>query len=141
MKRRTKQREAILRVVKGTPIHPSADWVYEQVRRRIPNISLGTVYRNLRWLQEEGELRELKFNGSAGRYDAVTENHPHFICKQCGRVFDLDNSVNGGLDTKVAQRTGFKVSDYKLELMGLCNDCQSESVDTMEESRKVIGSR
>jgi len=125
MGRNSKQKEAILRLVKGTTSHPTADWVYERVRREIPNISLGTVYRDLRVLQQEGKILELHLPGTISRFDGRTENHYHFRCEQCGRVFDLDESVDKENDKKVARKTGFKVSYHNLEFRGLCQDCQS----------------
>ena len=126
MTRKSKQKEAILRVLKRTSSHPTADWVYEQVRKEIPNISLGTVYRNLKSLQQEGKLLELDLAGTQGRFDARTDNHYHFRCEQCGRIFDVDGLVDGNLDERVTRKTGFKVSNHRLEFRGLCKDCQSE---------------
>jgi len=125
MFRKSKQKEAILRVVKGTDSHPTADWVYEQVRREIPNISLGTVYRNLKLLKQEGEILELSLTGTLSRFDGITQNHYHFRCEQCGRIFDLDEPVNKTLDNRIAQKTDFVVTNHRLEFCGLCKDCQS----------------
>jgi Fur family peroxide stress response transcriptional regulator len=125
MKRReTKQREAILRVLRNTRSHPTADQVYDQVRKEIPNISKGTVYRNLQVLQEDGAVSELNLNGTLSRYEAKRESHYHFRCEKCGRVFDLDEPVNNALDEKVAKRTGFIVTHHQTEFRGLCKDCQ-----------------
>ncbi len=125
MTRNSKQKEAILRVLKRTSSHPAADWVYQQVRKEIPNISLGTVYRNLKSLQQEGKILELDLAGTQGRFDAHTDNHYHFRCEQCGRIFDVDEPVDGESDKRVARNTGFKVSFHRLEFRGLCKDCQS----------------
>ena len=124
MHRRTKQKEAILRVLRGTESHPTADWIYQQVRKEIPNISLGTVYRNLRLLTKEGEILELDLAGSLSRFDANTTDHYHFRCDLCGRVFDLDEPVDRRMDRKVARQTGFKVRQHRLEFRGLCLECQ-----------------
>jgi Fur family peroxide stress response transcriptional regulator len=127
MKRReTKQREAILRVLRNTTAHPTADWIYEEVKKEIPNISKGTVYRNLQVLQEDGAVTELNLNGTLSRFEAKQESHYHFRCEQCGRVFDLDEPVNNELDERVAKRTGLKVLYHQLEFRGICHDCQQE---------------
>jgi len=126
MVRKSKQREAIIKVVKGTTSHPTADWVYEQVRKELPNISLGTVYRNLNLLQREGEILELNFGNTLSRFDGNTRNHYHFRCKGCGRIFDVDEPVRKEMDERLAQKTGFKVFNHLLEFNGLCKDCQSE---------------
>ncbi len=127
MRRETRQREAILRVLINTKAHPTADWIYEEVRKEIPNISKGTVYRNLQVLQEDGAVTELNLNGTVSRFEAKQVSHYHFRCERCGRVFDLDEPVNNKLDERVAKRTGFTVSHHQLEFRGLCKDCQRKS--------------
>lgn len=82
MTRKSKQKEAIFKVLKGTTSHPTAEWVYERVRREIPNISLGTVYRDLELLKQEGEILKLGLAGRESRFDAKTEKHYHFRCQK-----------------------------------------------------------
>jgi Fur family peroxide stress response transcriptional regulator len=123
--RDTKQRLAILRVLRHTDTHPTADWIYDQVRKEIPNISKGTVYRNLKVLREDGLISELNLSGTVSRYEGNQENHYHFRCQKCGWVFDLDEPVDRELDARVARRTGFKVSHHQTEFRGLCSDCRS----------------
>jgi Fur family peroxide stress response transcriptional regulator len=124
--RRSKQREAIVRVLRGTKSHPTADWVYEQVRNEIPNISLGTVYRNLKMMKERGEVLELGSAGGLGRFDGNPQNHYHFRCDRCGRVYDIDEPIDRTIDERVAARTGFEVFHHRLEFRGLCIECQVE---------------
>ena len=125
MKRReTRQRKAILNLLRSADSHPTADRIYGEIRKAIPNISKGTVYRNLKILREKGEISELNLSGTISRYEGRQENHYHFRCDKCGRVFDLDEPVNNELDERVAKRTGFKVTYHQLEFRGLCKDCQ-----------------
>jgi len=124
MKRNSRQREAIIRVLNDTKCHPAADWIYEQVKKEIPNISLGTVYRNLKVMKEEGQILELDLAGDLGRFDGNGQNHYHFRCSQCGRVFDIEEPIDKGLDERVEMKTGYRVSSHRLEFRGLCNDCQ-----------------
>jgi Fe2+ or Zn2+ uptake regulation protein len=124
MLRRTKQKEAILEVLRGTTSHPTADWVYNEVRKEISNISLGTVYRNLRLLCESGEILELDLCGTLARFDARQDNHYHFRCEKCGWVFDVDLPVDEEIDRRAAQKTGFEVSFHRLEFRGVCKNCQ-----------------
>ena len=123
-RRETKQRAAILKILRNTRSHPTADQIYDAVRQQIPNISKGTVYRNLQVLREDGAISELNLNGTLSRYEEKQDKHYHFRCEQCGRVFDLDEPVNTEIDEKVAERTGFVVLSHQTEFRGLCKDCQ-----------------
>jgi Fur family peroxide stress response transcriptional regulator len=124
MRRNTRQREAILRVLRSSHSHPTADAIYDEVRKTLPGISKGTVYRNLRVLQESGEISELSLGGLASRFEGRQECHYHFRCQRCGQVYDLDERVDHKLDRMIEQRTGFKVSCHHTEFRGLCRDCQ-----------------
>ena len=125
MPRKSNQKEAIFSVLKGTTSHPTAEWVHKRVRREMPNISLGTVYRNLKLLKQEGTIAELDLAGTQIRFDGNTQNHYHFRCEQCGCIFDVDEPVNKESDARIARKTGCKVSHHRLEFRGLCKDCQS----------------
>ena len=127
IRRETKQREAILNALRSADSHPTADQIYATVRNLLPNISKGTVYRNLKILREEGEIAELNLSSTVSRYEGRPENHYHFRCESCDRVFDLDEPVNNKLNERVAQRTGFQVSYHQLEFRGLCPDCQQKT--------------
>lgn len=109
MLRRTKQREVILRVLRTANSHPTVDWIYDEVRKEIPHISLGTVYRNLKLLRESGEVLEIDLSGAFSRFDGNPENHYHFRCEKCGRVFDVDEPVSKELDERVARKMDFAV--------------------------------
>ena len=122
--RKTRQKAAILEVLRGTNSHPTADLVYNEVRKEIPNISLGTVYRNLRQLCQSGEISDLELCGSLSRFDARNDNHYHFRCEKCGQVFDVDEPVNSEMDKITARRTGFRITYHRLEFYGLCLECQ-----------------
>ena len=133
MSRHSKQKETILRVIMNTGCHPQADWVYEQVRREIPNISLGTVYRNLKLLAESGEIQQLDIAGGNCRFDGNLQNHCHFRCKQCGQVIDIDEPAHSEMDRKVAWKTGLMILGHRLEFHGICTDCQQQLT-----SRKIV---
>ncbi len=132
MNRNTKQREAILRILRSTRSHPTADSIYEEAKKEIPHISKGTVYRNLRVLQENGQVAELNLDGTVSRFEAKRQNHYHFRCERCGRVIDVDEPVDSKLDRKVARRTGLKISYHQLEFRGLCHECQHEQIGRRE---------
>jgi Fur family peroxide stress response transcriptional regulator len=124
MNRQTKQRGAILRLLKAGYCHLTADQIYDEVRRGIPNISKGTVYRNLKVLRELGLVSELNLNDTVSRFEAKRDGHYHFRCERCSRVFDVDEPIDEELDRRIAERTGFKISCHQLEFRGLCHDCQ-----------------
>ncbi|CUS77755.1 Fur family transcriptional regulator, ferric uptake regulator [Candidatus Kryptobacter tengchongensis] len=129
-RRGSKQREAILRILQSTDIHPTADWIYDQVRKVIPNISLGTVYRNLNLLREEGLIREVTIHGSSSaRYDANLEPHHHFICLRCNSVYDLPiHGANLNVESYLGGKN-FEVKFVKLDIFGICDKCRSEGTN------------
>ena len=123
--RKTKQREAILKLLKTTDTHPTAHWIYEQVRQELPHISLGTVYRDLKLLKQSGEIEELEFSGNQNRFDGNTGKHSHFCCLRCNSILDIQEPVDSGLDKQVAEKNGFDVHYHRLEFFGLCRNCHS----------------
>jgi Fur family ferric uptake transcriptional regulator len=122
--RMTRQRRVILDVLREDHGHPTADDVYEMVRRRLPRISLGTVYRNLELLVEQGSVRKLELRGQARRFDGDLEAHHHIRCMRCNRVADAP-AGSCRVSTKAVQRdSGFDVLEYRLEFAGICPDCR-----------------
>jgi len=121
--RYSRQREIILQTVQETDSHPSADWVYDQVRRNMPSISLGTVYRNLNQLADLGQLRRIH-EGSLVRYDGNLARHDHLHCTSCARIIDA-NLTDENFSTTLPQVPDFQVTGYSLDLQGLCGDCQN----------------
>lgn len=123
--RKTKQREAILEVLRKTDIHPTADWVYQEVRKQMPHVSLGTIYRNLKVLSENGEIQELSFGSAHSHFDANPDEHYHFVCQGCGAIEDLDLEMATDLERQV-ERGGYRVTTHRLEFYGLCPECAAE---------------
>ncbi|MGM0502894.1 MAG: Fur family transcriptional regulator [Bacillota bacterium] len=123
-RRMTKQRKKILEVLKSTDCHPTADWIYEQVKEDIPNISLGTVYRNLNVLEEMGKIMELNYGSEHSRFDGTPENHYHFRCLECGKVFDLDIDVKEKMDQIVEEQIDGAVNHHRTEFFGYCSECE-----------------
>ncbi|NQV38693.1 MAG: transcriptional repressor [Candidatus Marinimicrobia bacterium] len=115
------QREEILKIVQSTRCHPTADWVYDEVRKVIPNVSLGTVYRNLNQLVNTNNINALN-DGPVIRYDGFMEMHDHFKCKKCDTIYDIDHhSMN--IIYELNQNTNHTISNYSLNLEGICCDC------------------
>ena len=114
-----------MRVLKNTKSHPTADWIYQKARQEIPHISLGTVYRNLRNLSQEGKIKRLTLNSSSDRYDADISFHYNFACQKCGKIYDVKPQGEKRLLKEVEKNTGFKVEGIKIDLFGLCRGCKN----------------
>jgi Fe2+ or Zn2+ uptake regulation protein len=127
--RRTRQRETVLEIVRSTMDHPTADWVYRRARRRIPRISLGTVYRNLKQLVDAGLIREIHSGGESIRFDGNTGPHHHARCVRCGRVSDIDIPLDTRREQEVARALDFHVLGHHVEVQGLCAECRPGPAD------------
>ncbi len=121
----TKQRAAVLSVLRSTTEHPPADWVYSQVRRILPRISLGTVYRNLSELRDAGLLLELDFGMGCSRFDFKTEPHYHIMCLKCGKVEDVMIPVKAGIERAAGDATGYTILSHTIQFRGICSACIS----------------
>lgn len=122
--KKSKQRERILEILKGTYTHPSADWIYEQLKQEFPNLSMGTVYRNLAILVEQDLVRKIDFGSTFDRYDANTDEHYHFICERCGSIDDINIPVDSSIQKMVSQLKEYQVKRHRVELYGLCGECR-----------------
>lgn len=122
--RMTRQRMIILEELKKVRTHPTADELYAMVRARLPRISLGTVYRNLDFLAETGEILKLEAAGSIRRFDGDIRPHQHIRCTNCGRVGDVMPSVPVP-DIAGLQVEGFTATRARVEFEGVCDACSS----------------
>lgn len=125
--RKTKQRGVIIEELMKLHWHPSADELYERVRKRLPRISLGTVYRNLEVLSREGVIDRLESGGSPKRFDGTMDEHSHIRCTCCGRIDDVPS---GGTltecDRGILRSTGYRVLRRRVEFLGLCPVCRKK---------------
>ena len=120
--RETKQRRVVYDTIKNTFSHPTADWVFEQVRHTMPKVSLGTVYRNLGVLKGEGLVQEIYGNDRRAHYDADISPHAHFICESCDQIIDVRNVKT--IDWKTLKDlVGCEVDDQKVVFTGRCAGC------------------
>ena len=131
--RNTAQRQIVLEELQKVTSHPTAADVYEMVRRRMPKISLGTVYRNLELLAERGTIQKLALGGKEARFDGNPDCHYHVRCVRCGRVDDLEGLPNDLVGDKLEQVGGYKIIGHHLEFVGICGECGSEQAK--EDSR------
>jgi Fur family transcriptional regulator, ferric uptake regulator len=122
--RMTRQRRVILEELAAVTSHPTADELYQRVRRRLPRVSLGTVYRNLEIMAQKGEIQRIGAAGTQRRFDATTAMHYHIRCTSCGRVADLPLKPVNRLEQEAARTSGFTISGHWAEFQGVCPECQ-----------------
>jgi len=128
-RKRSRQRDAIVAFLKTRKDHPTADTVYKEIRNSIPNISLGTVYRNLSLLAEQGEILRLSCDGKMDRFDADVHPHYHFICRQCGCVKDIDIPYADTFDMMANDAFEGSILSHTLLFEGYCQDCMKTGND------------
>ena len=122
----SRQREAIKDYLSSVTTHPTADTVYMHIKDEFPNISLGTVYRNLNLLVEMGLLHRIYTGMGADRFDAVVTAHPHLICSSCGGVFDLECQVERETAQlkQAFERSGATIDEVQVRAWGICDRCK-----------------
>jgi Fur family ferric uptake transcriptional regulator len=123
----TRQRRVILEELRKVKTHPSADEVYEMVRKRLPRISLGTVYRNLEILSESGEIKKLEPGSSLKRFDGNPSEHFHIRCIRCNRIADMPMASDFEIDLADMTPTEYEILGHRLEFFGLCPHCSNHS--------------
>ena len=121
-KRYSRQRELIYEALRQTEQHPTAEMIYQWLKPANPSLSLGTVYRNLNLLADEGAIRRMAF--PVERYDAKTMPHPHFCCDQCGAVYDLHLPYDAELDRQALLASGHDVTGHEVVFHGICTKCK-----------------
>jgi Fur family peroxide stress response transcriptional regulator len=122
--RNTKQLQVVWDAIKGDNSHPTADQVYDKVRERLPNVSLGTVYRNLQKLVADEKLQVLML-GRAQHFDPLVKRHQHFICEKCSRVYDVLVDTENEIRPARLPHAGFKITSHQLAFYGTCRHCSS----------------
>ncbi len=126
--RQTRQRAVIIEELMKLRTHPSADELYERVRKRLPRVSMGTVYRNLETLSREGTIRRLELGGSLRRFDGDMNEHHHIRCIRCGRINDLPGGREPTkYDKDIVKGTGYRVLERRVEFVGVCPTCRKKS--------------
>ncbi len=125
--RQTSQRRVILEELCKVTSHPTAADVYEMVRRKLPRISLGTVYRNLELLNDSGTIQKLDFGESHKRFDGNSSPHYHVNCSKCGRVNDVFIPLKHPLDVEAEEATGYQILGHHVSFVGVCPSCQGSN--------------
>ena len=121
--RHSHQRDRIYQCMLETREHPSAEMIYTNLKDEMPGLSLGTVYRNLKLLEELGKVRRVTSHQGIDRYDAICEDHVHFICQRCGRVQDIEGVDRKRIYGSISLEDGFTFARLDLIIRGLCPDC------------------
>ena len=121
-RRKTRQRQIVLDVVKGRCDHPTAEQIFQEVALKDPKISRGTVYRNLAVLVSNGDVLQIEAP-NANHYDLRCDPHHHLMCTRCGKVIDVDIEYQTALDKRVARATGYAIEGHQTLLQGICPSC------------------
>ena len=120
----TKQRQAVLQVIRDVEEHLTANQVFDRARRLLPGLSFATVYNSLRYLKQEGLIGEVRFGTDAMRYDRKLERHDHAVCTGCGKLIDIDLPIPDELLKKGERLSKFKAESIEVVLRGRCPDCK-----------------
>lgn len=126
MIRLTTQRQIILEELAKVKTHPTASELYDMVRQRLPRIGLGTVYRNLELMAENGMILKIEVGGTQKRFDAFTDPHYHIRCSACGKVDDMEVPVIDELVNSAAQNSPYQILGHHVEFTGVCPRCQKK---------------
>lgn len=131
--RQTRQRQLILEHLKKTANHPTATEIYDRVRQDLPNISLGTVYRNLETLCNLDLARKIETFGGQKRFDAIVADHMHAICTKCGKVRDIEAGPEFNPDELRRIDSDFEITGVRVDLLGICPECRRTENHNKEE--------
>jgi Fur family ferric uptake transcriptional regulator len=135
----TAQRKVILEELRRVDTHPTADTIYAMVRRRLPRISLATVYRNLEWLAGAGLIRKYESGGSQRRFDGNPSDHYHVRCVRCGRLDDIPMEPSPTLDQAARGNTDYQIVGHRLEYLGVCPACRTSPGQAIHAEPPVEG--
>ncbi len=120
----TPQRHAVLEFLLSSKTHPTADDIYKALEPKFPNMSVATVYNNLRVLRQTGLVRELTYGDNSSRFDCNMTDHYHIMCEDCGKIVDFHYPPLDEVESLAEKVTGFEVSHHRMELYGKCDDCK-----------------
>jgi len=118
------KRNRILEMIRASDKHPSADWIYEQMKKEYPGISLGTIYRNLKILEEGGLIYVASTGGEISHYDANPSLHHHITCESCGKIADIEYEIDTRIFNDIKAINGFEITSRRLSFQGICPECQ-----------------
>ena len=129
----SRQRESIKEFLTGRTDHPTADFVYENMKQIYPNISLGTVYRNLAQLAENGDILKISTSANKEHFDGFVHRHFHFVCNKCDKIYDVDLDGMDEIKNQAAEKLNADIEDYSLIFYGICENCSSKKIINSKE--------
>lgn len=124
--RYSRQRERLLEVLRATTSHPTATWLYDTIKSEFPRLSLGTVYRNLAILVDQGLIQKIDAGSTFDRFEAKTEPHYHLICRKCGKISDFEEHFFPEIDDEIRQSIDFDIEGHRIDFFGTCSDCRQK---------------
>lgn len=127
--RKSRQRTALLELLRSTKTHPTASWLYDRLKPDFPDLSPGTVYRNLTILAEQNLVRVLRSGSTFDRFDADTGTHYHIVCERCGKVEDIELPAEDGCEREAQEASGYAITSHRLDFFGICPDCQKPGTE------------
>lgn len=122
----SKQREIILNEVMNSHLHPTADSIYTSLKKDNPGLSLGTVYRNLSKLTENGFISKLSIPNQSDRYDKNIKPHAHLICEKCNNIYDVESETISKFINDLSNEENLSITNYDIVLQGICNSCKED---------------
>lgn len=121
----SRQRELIYKIVMENKVHPTAEFVYNYLKKDNPQLSLGTVYRNLQQLSDNGEISRLSIPNQPDRFDGIIEEHYHAVCEKCGKIYDIHINEMLEVDRLVAEKTGLDITGHEIIFKTICPMCKN----------------
>jgi len=124
--RSSRQRKRLLELLCSTEIHPTASWLYDHLKKEFPNLSLGTIYRNLSILIDQGIVKKISASSTFDRFEAKTTPHHHLICTKCRKIIDFEEKVFPAINEEIRRSTDFDIEGYRIDFFGICRECQKK---------------
>lgn len=121
----SRQRELIYKTVMENKVHPTAEFVYNYLKKDNPQLSLGTVYRNLQQLSDNGEINRVSIPNQPDRFDGIIEEHYHAVCQKCGKIYDIHLDEMPEVDRIVAEKTGLDITGHEIIFKTICPMCKN----------------
>lgn len=121
----SRQREALIQLLKSVTNHPSAEWLHEELKKEFPSIGIATVYRNLSLLSQSGEILKIEVGSGKEHYDGDTRNHYHFFCNMCHSIYDVEMEYEKGIDLSAEKLMDAEIDSHSLVFYGTCRECRN----------------